>query len=796
MKLSRFLLPPHGPWFLRRVHTWLFIAVAIAWLCGSTSQALGQVDELPLYEREPFDRITLNAANDSTVLEVFPVDAWATALPASFQGQKFTIRRIDDPVDVRFSLSGQAIVKVQRFPDLLSAAAQEAISTNDLDRAFRLLARLRQDYPDTPELTKTEEEFFFADTRELFRKRKFDEALISLDEVFQRNPRRQNLGRALNGILSQVLQTEFANEEFASVRDKLDFAKRKYGTIAGPLVARWEQRLQRRAQAEFGTAQSAYQTGDASAALIALRKATEVWPGLSGIGELKDTIIREFPSIRVGVSQAYHARDNRHSAVDLLDWPTRRVGPLLRQRLLLLKRFTVDGGEFASNLGTLTIATDRQQIDLQLHPRWVPAGHRLAHQLKLLADPQQPHHSPRWSEYVEQFYWDGETIQIRLTRPTLRPEGLLPKVLRDPAVDDLMEGDFREQSTASDEVTSYLRRVKRVNSDLSELTETLFDDASQAAAALTDGRVDVIDRVYPGDVPRLAGDRSVELIRYRLPTIHGLVLNDREPLLRQSAFRRGLLYGIDRQTFVRQELGSPGSEHARVLSGFAPLGTTADDPLGYAYDTTIRPRKYDPSLALVLLRLAMRTRTDQQRPTETSSSPPPSTESSSSDGPTSDTEAPPENSLPELTLAYPNSHIALASSEWIASHWRKLGIQIRLRRLAPGEVIPPDGDWDVLYLEATMEEPLVDLPELILGHRILGRHGGLVWHAMRQLQEAQSFDDVREEFGRIHRLTFDHTPMLPLWQVNEHAAIRQGFQGVGREPIFLYQNLEQWKLAP
>lgn len=785
------------PWSPAHViHT--FCLAAIMWLaCGLVSvPCVAQTTaESLLYEREPFDRITLDAVNKSAVIDVFPIDEIRSGSP--LQGKTLVIRRLEDPPSIRFSVEVKHIAKIERFEELLLREANRAISSQQIAEAFQLLGRLKQVAPDMPGLQAAEEAFFFADTRQLFRQKRYDEALLSLDEVYKRNPQRKNLPRALNNILSQIINTEFAAEKYGSVLSKLDFAKRKYGTIAGPLVEQWETQLRRKAAEQFSQAETAFAKGEASEALLALRRASETWPQTAGIDELKRSILARFPRIRVGVSQQYVAVDATHSTASLLNWATRRSEPLVLRQVVKLSDFTVDGAQYQSDLGQLRVAPDRQSFAIKLSPDLVAAGHRLTQQLLILANPNHTDFSARWAEYVQNLYLDTDTIQVQLSRSTLNPEGLLPRTLRGSDVVDLTQGDFQQQPTSDSDVTSYVRRNKAKKSDVGDLTESLFDDPTDACDALADGRLDLVDRIHPGDYDRLAANPDLQLIPYRLPTIHGLVFSDREPLLRNATFRRGLLYGIDRQSFLNQELTGTRKQTAQLLSGFAPIGRSENDPLGYAYNPMVKPRSYDPSLAVVLMRLAMRTsKSKQHKSSEADTEPTRDANAASSADVNADANIDEHdpNAFPSLTLAYPDSHIAAAACESIASNWRRLGLPIKLRPLSPGHASPKDGQWDLLYIEATIEEPLVDLPELVLGHRILGRHGGLVWHAMRQLQEANSLEEVRDEFAKIHRLTFDHTPILPLWQIIEHIAVREGFSGPSGSPISLYEDIDKWRV--
>ena len=755
-------------------------------------------DAVPLYDREPFDRITLDAKNKSAVIDVFPIAEFQGGIPSPLPSRDFTIRRIQDPPDIRYQLDGRAIATYERFQDLLLKEANLAIAADRTEEAFPLLARLNQIAPGTLGLKAAEEAFFFSDTRQLFAQRRYDESLLSLDQVFQRNPQRSGLDRALKNILSQILITEFAAGNYESVRGKLDFAQRKYGSIAGPLIKQWETELKKKANEQFALARQEFAAGNSSQALTALRRAEDTWPSIPGIAELRQAILAKHPRIRIGVSQAFQLDDQPHSVAPMLNWATRRGAPLVIRRVVLLEEYTVDGARYGSDLGQIQVAADRASLQLQLAPELIPAAHRIAHQLLQLADSNRIGFSPRWAEYVRDVYVDGRAIQIGFTRPSLRPDGLLPTMLRGADVADLMQHRFRAESDPDALTTSFFYTGNAATGTIQELTETVFDDPSDACDALLESRLDVVDRIHPADFDKLSDDPNVRLVPYRLPSIHGLVFSDRTTMLRNATFRRGLLYGINRATFLRQELSSTKKQSAQLLSAFAPIGRSENDPLGYAYSPDIRPRAYDPSLALVLMRLALRT----QHRNDTSKSTGDSDESTQVDEAESDVaqdgiEAIDDpNALPELTLAYPDSYMVEAACEFIASNWRRLGIKVTLRPLDPGQAWPTDRDWDVLYIEAVIEEPMTDLPELILGHQILGRHGGLVWHAMRQLQDAVSLEDVRDEFAKIHRLTFDHTPMLPLWQIIEHAAVRKGFGGLTGSPITLYEDVDQWRLSP
>jgi len=779
----------------------LFTLILIACSVCPCAIIRGQVtdDVTPLYEREPFDRIKLDQVNDGAIVDVFPIKDIKNGLPPSFEETNYIIRRLQDPADILYSVNGKHVVRIQRYQDLLLLETRRALKRQDVDEAFLLLSRLQQVAPNTPGIQKLEEDFYFADTRELFRKKLFDEALLSIERVLKLNPNRAGLNRVLNTILSQTINTEFAAGDYRSVRAKLIFARRKYGTLTQPLVDKWNGAIKSKGEEQFTIAKKAFAADDTSTALMAIRKASDIWPELDGVEELKSTILAKFSDVRVGVTQEFHPTEKSYSPADMLNWATRRTGRLLQRDLLALDNYSVDGAIYRSEFGKLG-ASDLRKIELTLSADYIQNGHRLTQQMLALADPNSHHFSPRWSEYVKEIYLNSPKIEIQLTRPTLRPEGLLPRVLRDSSIADLTKGNFERAPSSAAGSQAFVQADGQAANSFNELREILYSDASEAASAIDAGLVDIVDRINPGDFDRLLRVPDVSLIPYRLPTIHGLVFNDRQDVLRDATFRRGLLYGIDRQTFVNEELGSREKEIATVLSGFAPIGRSKNDPLGYAYSRQITPRPYDPSLGSVLLKLALRSqqireaakkRSKANNLLEEAAARVAEKEKQSEQGKVAKEEEP---ELPELVLAFPENSIAGAACVSISANWQRLGVRVKLRPMPAGRVIPSDSNWDVLYVESMIEEPLVDLPELVLGHQILGRHGGLVWQAMRQLQESDSIEDTRSEFMRIHQLIYDHTPILPLWQIIEHIAVRKSVTGISESPISLYDDIDQWRM--
>ena len=750
----------------------------------------------PIVERDPFDRITLDAANNSAQIDVFPIQSIDRSRRV-LEPKSLVIRRLFDPPGIKYSVDGKHIVQIETFPYLLFDEAKRLIGRKQVDEAFAYLLRLKREFPKLAGLNKLTEEFFFQDASSLYRKKRYDEALQSLDEVYRLNPTRAS--KAIDSVLGKIIKAEYDAKNYESVRNKIAFARRQYRT-ANKSLATWESRLQQQATTALRDAQSQLAKGDATAAIKALRRARETWPKLSGIEELNRSILNSYPRVRVGVTQAFRP-DEFSTDAALFNWATRRVTPLVERELVTLESFTADGGQYGSDVGKLEVAANRRQINLTLRPEYRGELLGLSRSLLDLANPDNPRFSPRWAEYLDSVYVaSANKLEVRLTRPTMHPEGLLPRLMQD----NFPDGEYARVASADGSVQTF-QPSSSSRAEVREIVETLFEDPGDATAALLGGEIDVIERVYSPDLKRLRRASSVRIVPYRLPTIHGLVFNDREPMLRDSTFRRGILYGINRAGFVENDInGNTDVRTGQVLSGFAPIGTSPEDPLGYAYDRDIKPREYNPALATVLLQLALQQRKELADPQES-----PGAGEGSGDEDGNEKAASGEDSepvepvakLPRLVLAFPDSAIARSACTLFATDLRQLKIDVTLRQLEPGLGRPFDNDWDLLYVETTIEEPVVDLPNLFLGESLLGRHGGLVWQATRQLQEARDPGEARDRLLRIHKLVFDHTPMLPLWQVIEHAAISGHVLGPGgtrgTEPLIsLYGDVAEWRLGP
>jgi ABC-type transport system substrate-binding protein len=306
------------------------------------------------------------------------------------------------------------------------------------------------------------------------------------------------------------------------------------------------------------------------------------------------------------------------------------------------------------------------------------------------------------------------------------------------------------------------------------IVERFYPAPREAIAALRKGKIDMIDRVLPNDALRLRQDPTLVVGQYAFPSIHVLVPNTDNPYLNNRTFRRALVYGINRQVILEKGLLNmkevPG---CRVLSVPFPAGVTENDPSAYAYDDGIEARGYDPVMAAILMSLA-----EKQL------------------GAAADMREETAPELGELVIAHPPFEIPRFVCTQIQTQLDIVGIKCTLSELPLGRTTDPNREYDLLYLELAMREPLVDV------RRIFGPDGTapstdpFVGLTLRQLDEAESWKDASELLHKLHRQIHEEVTVIPLWQMVDHFVYHGGLGGVKNRPVFLYQDVDQWRVVP
>ncbi len=129
--------------------------------------------------------------------------------------------------------------------------------------------------------------------------------------------------------------------------------------------------------------------------------------------------------------------------------------------------------------------------------------------------------------------------------------------------------------------------------------------------------------------------------------------------------------------------------------------------------------------------------------------------------------------LPTMVLAYPPDEIAAAACASIQKQLKLVDIPIKLQPLdGPMPARVPD-DVDLLYAELPMWEPLVDARRVLGEEGMSGGCSPYMTLALRQLDEAVDWKQVRECLHAVHRISYDDAAIIPLWQLVEYFACHE-----------------------
>jgi ABC-type transport system substrate-binding protein len=321
-----------------------------------------------------------------------------------------------------------------------------------------------------------------------------------------------------------------------------------------------------------------------------------------------------------------------------------------------------------------------------------------------------------------------------------------------------------------------------------------------AANALVAGEIDVLDRVFPAELERLRNDPQIVVRPYVVPSIHVLIPNPRNVFMRDSGYRRSLVYGIDRQRIVRQVIcGGLELQGYTPISGPLPTGSDENDLIGYGYNDRVELIPYSAGMAIVLpaqvvqgLRARAaeeykRTRLDELNGLE---------ENQQFELIKKWLDEDPALREPKIVLLHPSTEMATVCCQSIQQMLMGCGRDVELRALPPGITRPTDDDYDLLYAEFTMEEPLVDL-RMVLGELGLAKHvSPTVQQLLAELDVARNWVQARQLLRQIHDQCNADASVLPLWQTINFYAYRRNVTGLGESQVRLYDNVDRWKIEP
>ncbi len=728
-------------------------------------------------DQVPFDLLTLDKANDNKVFKVFPVRLPGRRVPEKPRpSEKIRVKLVED--DQEYDVAWMNIAKLDLYEQMVAAEVQKFASEGKLDDAYDELAFLLTYYPNTPGLAEVRQNYLYLSSAAAFRQQKYDEALAIIEELIAHNPNyRANENsptvRERLLVLADRLVAEYMQkEDFRSARALLARLAKQYKTDNEEFAKKWRSQLEQMAARQRDEAKNHLAAGQFIEAHDACARMQAIWPDLPGAAELAADIARRHPLIRVGVDHPALEFD----VMSLHNVAARRAGRL-RERLLIERTaLGPEGGKYECPIASLSRSDDRRSLIFRLNMTDEVSSYDLAQRLLARATEGTPEYDVSWARLVTSVSArDPAEVQIDMRAAHVLPEALLTIPLF--ATSDRAGGEAYTVLAQSPSMTRYAANGEyrfRRPSQAAEIVERPLSDPLRAISALKRGEIDILDRIFPGDIAALKNDESVVVAPYGGPTTHVLAVRSNHAFLTNGTFRRALIYGANRELLLKDGLlrgtNLPGF---RVVSGPFPAPVTGMELPIYGYDEQIEPREFDPRLGMALVSLAegeLKASFEKQKQ--------------------------PAPKLTPLTLGYPADEMSRVACRGLVKEWKRIGVECKLLEFPPGVFDDANHKCDLAYLQIAAWEPIVD------ARRLFG-HSGLaptddehIQLALRQIDMARNGQEVRQRLLILHRLIYADSTLLPLWQTIDHFAYRRTLQGLAPRRLSLYQDVEQWQLRP
>jgi tetratricopeptide (TPR) repeat protein len=758
--------------WIQRAVGWRRYTILVAW-CLATVAAIARADDAPLFEQEPYDTIRLDEANRSVEIKVRPLDLPDRRLPAKPNpSDELEIRLLDRPRK-SYKLAWESIVEVKLFEQRVLDEAERLVETKKLDEAYHYYDFLARRYPKMPALGPSYNSFLMAGAKESFKQEKFDECLALTWELFARDPEFPGAASAILRASEKLIDRRFADENFAAARMLVQEATDRLKDRAAPLATTWNEKLHAKAVALVNEAKQQIPSKHYAEASRAIRQALAAWPEVEGGKELVATIQAKYPQVVVGVTSLSAPPGS---------WEARRDGRLLTRSIVEVARIGADGNVYSFPLAKLSRADNDRRVELSVNPqiRWSD-GRRpltcadLARALLAQGDAAHPLYRPQWRELVAGVaIEDGGQVRIDLKQPMAHFEPWLETPVWPEYASpgngaaSLSLGPYRIETADAKEIwfTAVERNFAAGPKQLKQIVERLYPDSASALRALRRGEITAIDRIDPWDAPAVSNSGQIVVEPYGAASLHLLVPNLRRPQMTNATFRRALAHAINRSGILVDQL-SRGRLPAgcEVVDGL--FNQTA--PSGAGGTAELR---YDAGTAKLLARFA------RGAPIAGATA---SGESSAL-------------STAELVLAYPPDETTRLACRAIAQQARAVGIPLGLKEITIADLAGGAIEADLIYVPWTPLEPLAELPRLIGRQGLGGDAGPSIERLFREALTA-SAAQASDRLGRLDQAIRAETLIIPLWRLSNFSAYDRSLTGVGKRPVTLYQNVEQWQLS-
>ena len=224
----------------------LTLAVFLCAAGAAAEPATVEPGSAPFYDQEPYDLIILNDAA-KTKIKALPLNLPDGRVPAAPKAtDKLRMRRFEDP-DTDYDVQWQDIAEVKLFDQLVLEKARQLVDDSKFNEAFDYYEFLRRDYPKAVGLDEAIADFLYAEAKDWQRNRNYDNALVLLRTLYERQPQRPGLEAAMAAATGKLVEKYVKESDYASVRRLVRELRTRFPN--GVAAPRFEQQMNERATA-------------------------------------------------------------------------------------------------------------------------------------------------------------------------------------------------------------------------------------------------------------------------------------------------------------------------------------------------------------------------------------------------------------------------------------------------------------------------------------------------------------------------------------------------------------------
>lgn len=760
------------------------LATAIKAQDKPTDDPGSNIQELPTIDQDAFDVIYIKKEAGGEKIKVAPLPFPDRTVPTDQAGKKMIIVWLEQP-DKKYEIAWDDIERIELYEQIIMREIEEMVAIKDYAGAFRYIGFLYRYYPNTPNLDDMRKKLLLENGAYLFSQKQYESALVVMESLYRgdANYESSKVSTAISRLSDFIIGNAMESKDLPRAQRWIKRFETEFPQLDLTGVKKWKDELQSMAQAKMDECLSLRDQKKYRAAKDVAVEVLATWPELPGINELIAELDQIYPSIRVGVMQ----KATRFEPSNLINWSGRRGGALLVRSLVELRQIGTEGGSYGMPLGKFTQSDDRKSLTITLNEidgkevrQW--DAYWVAQWVANRADPNSPNYLPSWAAvFRDAVVSSPGELEVRLQNPHVLPQALMqwplpPELFEILSEEERLKVETTYQLGPVDERTNaYIFRDggKRSEKQPVEITEVYYSNPVDARNDLIRGEIDAIDQIFPADAYALASQEGIRIDTYALPTVYSLVIRPTDhAYLKKLEFRRALMYAVDRQKLLYDEiLGQANKADGQLVSGPFPAGVSVDDPLAYAYDFSVNPYEYQPRLAKLLVTLTQKQMEEAAKKAEK-----------------------PVEPLRPIRLGVPSLESMTVAGGAMVQQWQAIGIPAELVMLPPGEVLDPENKCDLVMIAAAVWEPATD------ADRLLGEGGPaavedpFIVQGLKSLRGARNWREVRARTQELHRLVHYHLPILPLWQIIDRFAVRNTVQGVTPRPVSLYQDIQRWRL--